>query len=54
MAKHTFNKEFDKRNIPEGTLGGIVNNATFDRHKVVSIAGDLEELDEREKRMFRR
>ena len=54
MTKHAFNKEFDKRNVPKGPLGGIVDNATFDRDKVVSIAKDLEELDEREKRMFRR
>ena len=54
MAKHIFNKHFDERNPQQDTLGGIVDNASFDRDKIVTVREDLDELNAREKRMFRR
>ncbi len=52
MAKHTFNKEFDRNFVPPSRPleEGMPNN----QDKRINVRPLLDELDEREKRIFRK
>ena len=52
MAKHTFNKDFDKNFLPPNRPieEGMPNNP----NKRINLRPQLDELDEKEKRIFRR
>ena len=54
MAKHTFNKDFDTHNVPKGTLGSLEEGMPENPNKHINIRTDLDDLDTKEKRIFRR
>ena len=53
MARHT-NRGIDSHNVPPQTLGRLEDFLPIDVDKRVNLKQDLDELNEREKRMFRR
>jgi len=52
MAKHKFNKEFNKHNLPE--MGSLQEGMPEHPDKRINLRDDLDELDRAEKRVFQK